>query len=53
MPGLDKVVKRCCTIDALQDYVYSSGSEYGKVLNIPGIHKVLNKTLHYKNLIGF
>ena len=46
MPGLYKVLKRCCTIDALQDYVYCSGSEYGKVLNIPGIHKVLYKTLH-------
>ena len=53
MPELHKVLKKCCTIDAWQDYAYSSGYEYGKVLNIPGLHKVLNKTLHYKNLIGF
>ena len=53
MPGLHKVLKKCCTIDARQDYAYSSGHEYGKVLNRPGLHKVLNKTLYYKNLIGF
>ena len=53
MPGLDKVLRKCCIIDARQDYVYSSGSEYGKVLNMPGLYKDLNKMLRYKNLIGF
>ena len=43
MPGLHKVLKRCCIIDAQQDYVYSSGSEYGKVLNMSGLHKVLTE----------
>ena len=53
MPGLHKILKKCCTIDARQGYTYSSCYEYGKVLNMPGLHKVLNKTLHYKNLIRF
>ena len=31
-------------IDAWQDFVYSSDSKYGKVLNMSGLHKVVNKT---------
>ena len=51
MPGLHKVLKKCCSIDVWQDSEYSSGSEYGNVLNMPRLCKVLNKTLHYKYLI--
>ena len=47
MPGLRKILKKCCTIDPWQDSEYSSGSEYGRVLNMAGLHKVLNKTLRY------
>ena len=47
MPGLHKILKKCSTIDAWQDSEYSLGSEYGKVLNMSGLHKVLNKTLRY------
>ena len=46
MVGLYKVHKKYWTTDAWQDSEYSSGSEYGKVLNIPWLHKILNKTLH-------
>ena len=53
MLGLHKVLKKYCSIDAWQDSEYSSSSEYGRILNMPGLHKVLNKTLHYKYLIGF
>ena len=38
---------------AWQGSDYSPGSAYTKVLNIPGLHKVLNKILHYRYLIGF
>ena len=31
MSGLGKVLKKCCTIGAWQDFEYSSGSEYGRV----------------------
>ena len=34
-------------IDAWQDSEYSSGSKYGRVLNMSGLHKVLNKTHYY------
>ena len=47
MAGLHKVLKKCCSIDASQDSEYSSGSEYGRVLNMPSLCKVLNKTVHY------
>ena len=30
-------------IDAWQDSEYSSGSKYGKGLNMPGLHKVWTK----------
>ena len=38
-------------IDAWQDSEYSLGSKYGRVLNMSGLHKVLNKTHHYIYLI--
>ena len=38
-------------IDAWQDSEYSLGSKYGRVLNMSGLHKVLNKTHHYRYLI--
>ena len=53
MPGLHKVLKKCCIIDAGQDSNYSWGSEHATVLNMSGLYKVLNKTLHYRYLIGF
>ena len=34
-------------IDAWQGFDYSSGSEYTRVLNMPVLHKVLNKPLYY------
>ena len=40
-------------IDLWQDSKYSSGSEHVTVLNMPGLHKVLNNTLYYRYLIGF
>ena len=40
-------------IDAWQDSEYSSGSKYGRVLNMPGLHKVLKKAHHYRYLIDF
>ena len=49
MPGL---IKRCYIIDVWQGSEYFSGSEYTRILNMPGLHKVLNKTLHYKYLLG-
>ena len=30
---------------------YFSGSNYSRVLNIPGLHKVMKKTQHYRYLI--
>ena len=32
---------------------YFSGSQYGRILNMSELHKILNKTLHYIYLIGF
>ena len=52
MPGLHNILKKG-TIDAWQDSKYSSGSEHVTVLNMPGLHKVLNKRLNYRCLIGF
>ena len=50
MPGLIKTTlhHRC-----LRGSEYSSGPEYIRILNMPGLHKVLNKTLRYRYLIGF
>ena len=31
MPGLHKILKKFCTIDAWHDSEYSSGYEYGRV----------------------
>ena len=53
MPELHKIIQKCCTIDAWHESEYSSGFKYGRVLNMPGLHKVLNKMLHSKYLIGF
>ena len=53
MPGLHKVHKKCCIIDTWQDSKYSSSSEHATVLNVPMLHNVLNKTLHYRCLIGY
>ena len=39
--------------DAWQDSKYSSGSKYGRVLNMSELHEVLNKTHHYRYLIVF
>ena len=50
---LHKFLKKCCNIVAWQDSKYSSCSECGRVLNMPELHIVLNKTLHYRFLIGF
>ena len=52
LPAFLRLRKRYIT-DAWQGSKYSSGSEYDRVLNIPGLNKVLNKTLHYRYLIGF
>ena len=38
-----RVTKQCCITNALQDFEYSSGSEYGRVLNMLGLHKILGK----------
>ena len=46
-----RFLKKCCTIYAWQDSKYSSSSEYGRYLNMPRLHKVLKKMLHYKYLI--
>ena len=51
--GYTRFLKKCCIIDAWQDSKYSSGSKHGTVLNVPGLRKVLKKTLHYRYLIGF
>ena len=40
-------------IDAWQGTDYSSGSAYTRVLNVPGLHKVLKKMLHHSCLTGF
>ena len=40
-------------IDAWQGSNYSSGSGYTRVLNMPGLHKVLKKMLHYRCWTGF
>ena len=40
-------------IYASQDSDNSLGSEYVRVLNMSGLHKALNNTLHYRYLIGF
>ena len=40
-------------IDAWQGSDYSSGFAYTKVVNIPGLHKVLKKMLHHRWLTGF
>ena len=42
MPGS---IKKRYIIDAWQGCEYSSGSEFGRVLNTPGLLKILNKTL--------
>ena len=36
-------LKKRHIIDAWQDYEYSSGSEYTRILNMPGWHKFLKK----------
>ena len=46
-------LKKRYIIDALQDSDYSSSSEYDSFLNMPGLYKVLIKTLLYRYLIGF
>ena len=53
LPGLYKVLKKCCIIDAWQDSKYSSGSKYATVLDMPGLCKAGNKTFYYRYLIGF
>ena len=50
MPGLNKVLIKSSTLDVWQDSEYSSGSEYGRVLNMPGLHKILKKTLSYTDI---
>ena len=44
---ISEFIKKRYIIDTWQGSEYSSGSGYGRVLNIPGLHKVLNKTLCY------
>ena len=39
-------------IDVWQGSEYSSGSEYIRILNMPGLHKVLKKMLHHRCLTG-
>ena len=39
--------------DAWQGSDYSSGFAYGRVLNIPRLHKVFKKMLHHRWLTGF
>ena len=51
--GYTNFLRKCCMIDALQDSKYSSSSDHATILNMPGLCKVLNKTLHYRYLIGF
>ena len=83
MSGCIRVYKRswrkCYIINTWQVYVYSSGSECTRILNVPelrrflkkhdceyssdskyvwvlnmqGLHKILNKTLHGRYLLGF
>ena len=40
-------------IDARQGSDYFSGSAYTRILNIPGLHKVLKKIRHHRCLTGF
>ena len=40
-------------IDILKYSEYALGSEYARVLNMVGLHIVLNKILHYRYLTGF
>ena len=40
-------------IDVWQGSNYSSGSAYTRVLNMPGLHKVLKKMLHHRCWTGF
>ena len=40
-------------IDVWESSEYSSGSACTRVLNLPGLHKVLKKTLHHRCLTGF
>ena len=40
-------------IDVCQYYGYIFDSECGRVLNIPGLHMILNKFLHIRYLPGF
>ena len=51
-PGLRKVLKKCCITDASQDSEYSSGSKHDRIQNMSELHKILNKTLNYRYLIG-
>ena len=51
IPGLPKLLKKCCIIDAWQYSKYSSGPEYATVLNKPGLYKVLHKILPCRYLI--
>ena len=39
-----RFLKKCAIIEAWQDSEYSQSSEYGRVLNVPGLQKVLKKT---------
>ena len=47
------LLRKSYIIYAWQDSKYLSGSEYGRVLNMPRLHKALKKTLYYRYLIGF
>ena len=49
-PSLFRVKK---TLDPWQGSEYSSGSEYTRILNVPGLHKVFKKMQHYRCLTGF
>ena len=40
-------------VDLWQYSEYPLDSEYAIVLNIQGLHKVVNKTLHYRYFTGF
>ena len=47
------LLRKSYIIYAWQDSKYFSGSEYGRVLNMPRLYKSLKKTLYYRYLIGF
>ena len=47
MPGLRKVLTKCCSIDAWQDSEYSSSSEYGRVLSMPGLRQDSDQISEY------